>query len=61
MNGLTCIVLGCDRRRLPARNGITFATCGAHTRVDMGIRDTRPEWVRRMQTVGLPPKDMSIA
>lgn len=58
---MTCIVLGCDRKRLTPRNGITYATCADHTRVDMGVRDTRPEWIRRRETHGLPPKEMSIA
>ena len=41
---MKCIVEGCRRQRLAPRNGITFATCEAHTRIQM---DPRPEWLRR--------------
>ena len=41
----------CRRSRLAPRNGVAFATCDQHTRMDMG---ERPEWVRRALEHRLP-------
>ena len=56
MNG--CVVFGCRRTRLAPRNGIVYATCETHTRIEM---DTRPEWVKRAEAHRLPSKDYSAA
>ena len=49
---------GC--RRQPLRS---FAYCDAHTRAVLreAFSDTRPEWVRRRNTQGLPAKDYTTA